>query len=387
MPRSSLSGRRIHISGSIVDDESIAPRAEVERARSLVDVLVKELLSRGATFVIPVDAEKAREDGMPICFDWLVWEAIHTNIVNRPAGAPNPLIVAVKHHKNEEQIPKEFMGIWRSMRSSDLVQIENAAHWNMNSKRMEAQAHHGDILITIGGGEGVLFLANLYHDAGKPVIPLNFKLCAANTGAQRLTEFGLSGNNARRLFQTESNTTPHSWLNRIEIYRDKGNSDNARDILGLLEDLVPPRAFVVRLLNPTHADYTDVQDFFDTVVQPVMEEELGYKLAVIDGNQAYEHARIDQEIFTKLHRSQIVLADITGLRPNCFLELGYALGRGLPTMVMAKSGTEHPFDIGTFSGHHWHTTGTAEDRRREFRTHWNAIKNRPPLVPTEPLIP
>ena len=207
MPRPSLFGRRIHISGSIVDDESIAPRAEVERARSLVELLVKELLSRGATFVIPVDAEKTREDGMPICFDWLVWEAIHTNIVNRPVDAPSPLIVAVKHHKNEEQIPEEFMGIWRSMRTSDLVQIENSAHWNMNSKRMEAQAHHGDILITIGGGEGVLFLANLYHDAGKPVIPLNFKLCAANTGAQRLTEFGLSGNNAQRLFQTESNTT------------------------------------------------------------------------------------------------------------------------------------------------------------------------------------
>lgn len=387
MSRSSLFGRRIHISGSIIDDEGIAPRAEVERARSLVQILVKELIGRGATFVIPVDAEKNRGDGLPICFDWLVWEAVHTNIVNRPADAPNPLIVAVKHHKNEEQIPEKFMGIWGSMRSSDLVQIENSAHWNMNSKRMEAQAHHGDILITIGGGEGVLFLANLYHDAGKPVIPLNFKLCAANTGSQRLTEFGLSGNNAKRLFQNESNTTPHTWLNRIGIYRGKDNNDSAKNILELLEDLVPPRAFVVRLLNPSHADYNDVQDFFDTVVQPVMEEELGYKLAVVDGKQAYEHARIDQEIFTKLHRSQVVLADITGLRPNCFLELGYALGCGLPVMVMAKSGTEHPFDISTLSGHHWPTAGSAEDRRHEFRTHWNAIKNRPPLVPTEPLIP
>ena len=355
--------------------------------KPLVAILVKELIGCGATFVIPVDAEKERGDGLPICFDWLVWESIRTNIVNRPADAPNPLIVAVKHHKNEEQIPEKFMGLWGSMRSSDLVQIENAAHWNMNSKRMEAQAHHGDILITIGGGEGVLFLANLYHDAGNPVIPLNFKLCAANTGSQRLTEFGLSGNNAQRLLQTESNTTPHSWLNRIEISGSKDNSDSVRDILGLLEDLVAPRAFVVRLLNPDHADYKDVQDFFDTVVQPVMEDELGYKLAVVDGNQAFEHARIDQEIFTKLHRSQVVLSDITGLRPNCFLELGYALGRGLPTMVMAKAGTEHPFDIGTLAGHTWHTTGSVEDRRRAFRAHWNAIKNRPPLVPTEPLIP
>ena len=87
----------------------------------------------------------------------------------------------------------------------------------------------------------------------------------------------------------------------------------------------------MRLLNPEHEDYADVQAFFDTVVQPVIEGELGYKLTVVDGRQAYEHARIDQEIFAKLHRSSVVLADITGMRPNCFLELGYALGRELPT--------------------------------------------------------
>ena len=61
------------------------------------------------------------------------------------------------------------------------------------------------------------------------------------------------------------------------------------------------------------------------------EGELGYQLIVVNGNQAYEHARIDEEIFQKLHHSSVVLADITGMRPNCFIELGYALGRCLPT--------------------------------------------------------
>lgn len=83
----------------------------------------------------------------------------------------------------------------------------------------------------------------------------------------------------------------------------------------------------------------------------------------------------------------MVLADITGVRPNCFIELGYALGRGLPTMLLSKDGTESPFDIYSLSGHRWKTTGTAEERRQEFRRHWNAIKNRPPLVAPDPLIP
>ena len=123
-----------------------------------------------------------------------------------------------------------------------------------------AHGQHGDILIAVGGGEGVMFLANLYHDAGKPVIPLNFGLGPATTGASRLFDFGMSGSNAQRLFQTDGAATPQSWLNRIEMYEGKTASDGVRDVLGLLEDLVPPKAFVVRLLNPAHPDYNDVVD-------------------------------------------------------------------------------------------------------------------------------
>ncbi|MEK6209926.1 MAG: hypothetical protein AABM64_06045 [Pseudomonadota bacterium] len=388
MARSPLFGRRIHIAGSISTDVATATAEEVSRARTLIEVLVKELLRKGATFVIPVDAEKFRSpDNQPICFDWLVWDTIHKNLPIRPADAPGPLVIAVKHHKNEEQIPEQYAQVWDALRGSDLVQIENAAHWNMNSKRMEVQARSGDLLIALGGGEGVLFLANLYHDAGKPVIPLNLKLGPPITGAQRLFDFGLSSNYAQRLFQTEGNVPSHGWLNRIEFTAHKSAPDGARDLIELLEGLSPPRAFVIRLLNPTHADYADVQNFFDTVIQPIIEGELGYKLTVVDGKQAYEYSRIDQEIFAKLHRSRVVLADITGVRPNCFLELGYALGRGLPTMLLAKEGTDLPFDIHSLSGHRWKTIGTVEERRRAFREHWGAIKNRPPLVPTEPLIP
>ncbi|RQT41398.1 hypothetical protein [Burkholderia cepacia] len=387
MARSALFGRRVHITGSISGDLALASADEVRRARAIVESLVKELIRKGATFVIPVDAEKLREDGLPICFDWLVWETVHKHLHARPEGAPNPLVIAVKHHKTETQIPEQYAALWSSLRGSPMIQVESAALWNMNSKRMEMQARHGDMLITLGGGEGVLFLANIYHDAGKPVIPLNLKLGSPQSGSLRLFDFGLAGNNAKRLFQTDTALSSHGWLNRIEMPSRQAVPESVDDLMALIEALAPPKAFVVRLLNPEHEDFNDVQAFFDTVAQPVIEDELRYKMAVIDGYQAFDHARIDQEIFAKLHRSSIVLADITGSRPNCFLELGYALGRGLPTMLMAKAGTAHPFDITTFSGHHWKTTGSVEERRRELRKHWEAVRNRPTLVPTEPLIP
>src|SRR5690242_17733866 len=113
MVKSSLFGRRIHIAGSVPDDMAVAPTCEVELARELVAGLVKELVRRGASFVVPVDDEKLRAvDGQPICFDWLVWKTIQENLIHRPSNAPNPLAVAVQHHKNEEQIPNEFERLW-----------------------------------------------------------------------------------------------------------------------------------------------------------------------------------------------------------------------------------------------------------------------------------
>lgn len=268
---------------------------------------------------------------MPFCFDWLIWETISKNLHLRPSDAISPLVVAVQHHKTEEQIPPDYQSLWDALRVSDFVQIENVSHWNMNSKRMEAQARWGDILITIGGGEGVLFLGNLYHDAGKPCVPLNCKVTAGDEGARRLFSLGLSSVQASRLFRPITQTA-HSWMNRINFAARIPVVEQVKGIVDLLEALEPSLAFVVRLLNPSHADFADVGAFFATVVQPIVEGELGFRMVVVDGQQNFEHARMDQELFAKLHRSRVVLADITGMRPNCFLELGYAFGRSLPTM-------------------------------------------------------
>lgn len=386
MAHSPLFGRRVHISGSIAKELAVASTEDVNAARDFVSQLVAELVRLGANFVIPVDAENVRDvDGLPICFDWLVWRALKANLAKRPADVPGPFVVAVQHHKSEDQIPDSMAELWDDLRGSDLVSIENAAQWNMNSKRMEAQARYGEILIALGGSEGVLYLANLYHDAGKPVVPLNLPLCAENTGARKLYQFGLVSAQTARLFQV-AESTPHTWINRIRFPERELVADRVRNLVSLLEALDKPRAFVVRLLNPMLEVYKDVQDFFDIVARPVLEDELGYRLVVIDGKQGYDHARIDQEIFAKLHRSSVVIADLTGGRPNCFLELGYALGRGLPTMVTVREGTKLPFDITTFSGLYWSPNGSVDERREAFRLHWKAIRNRPSLVPSEPLI-
>ena len=128
MTRSPLHGRRIHIAGSIVEDAAVATAEDVRLARELVAELVKVLVRRGANFVVPVDAEpKRKTDGLPICFDWLVWQTLRDSLTHRPAAVPGPMAIAVQHHKSEDQIPAEFVSLWDDLRGNlALVQIENA---------------------------------------------------------------------------------------------------------------------------------------------------------------------------------------------------------------------------------------------------------------------
>jgi hypothetical protein len=174
---------------------------------------------------------------------------------------PGPLAVAVQHHKTEEQISDAYANLWDELRASPLVKIENAAHWNMASKRMEAQARFGDILIALGGAEGVLFLGNLYHDAGKPVVPLNLALCPEITGARRLYNFGLTRSQSRRLFQIAEDGDAHDWINKIRFPPRQSVPDRISVLIELLESLERPKAFAVRLLNPDLPDHADVQNF------------------------------------------------------------------------------------------------------------------------------
>ena len=397
--------RRVHIAGSISRYQKVASAEAVNKARSFVERLVKELIRRGASFVLPVDDEKTRptDDGLPFCFDWLVWKTLYENRAQRPPEAEEKYVIAVQHHKSKDQIPKKYKSIWEGMEGSGAVGIHHVGDWNMAAKRLEAQASEGDILLLLGGEEGVLHLANLYHDAGKPVIPLPFEIVDEGAGARMLFKnIGLSESNSARLFSTDiEKRTPHEWMGSL----NKGNELQVEDLLELLDNLLPPVAFVIRLLDPEDENYEEVERYHNEVLKPLVEDEYGFRWVPIDEQHSYETPRIDQEIFETLHRSQVVLADLTGFRDNCLVEVGYALGRGLPTLLLAKKdvqlpfwrrlrtlfsakkGIHLPFDLQMRPALLRQESQTVAEKQDQFRNHWRRNLKLPPLVPRDDLVP
>lgn len=379
--------RRVHIAGSISSCQKVASAEAVNRARSFVEELVKELIPRGASFVLPVDDEKTRptDDGLPLCFDWLVWKTLYENIEQRPPEIEEKYVIAVQHHKSKDQIPEEYKPIWEGMQGLKAIDPRTVGGWNMGAKRLEAQASHGDVLLLLGGEEGVIHLANLYRDAGKPVIPLPFEIVDEGAGARKLIkDVGLSRLSPVWLFSMNTEErTPHEWMESL----DKGNELQVKDLLELLDNLLPPAAFVIRLLDPKDKNYEEVDRYHNEVLKPLVEDEYGFRLVTINPQHSYEEPWLNQEIFKKLHRSQVVLADLTSLRDNCLVELGYALGRGLRTLLLAKEGVDLPFDLKMRPALLRQENQTVEDKKNKFREHWHSTLNLPPLVPREDLVP
>jgi hypothetical protein len=52
-----------------------------------------------------------------------------------------------------------------------------------------------------------------------------------------------------------------------------------------------------------------------------------------------------ERIKNRISSATVVVADLTGANPNVYLEVGYAWGQGVPTVLIARVGQELLFDV------------------------------------------
>jgi len=98
-------------------------------------------------------------------------------------------------------------------------------------------------------------------------------------------------------------------MNRINFAARTPTADQVKDH-DLLEMLEPPPASSFGFSPESRGFHRTFRRSFDTVVQPIVEGELGYRMVVVDGSKS-SSTLYGSEIFAKLHRSRVVLADIT----------------------------------------------------------------------------
>ena len=380
-----LRGRRIHFAGSSAPD---ADETKLNYAQSLVTKLTAALAAQGATFVIPFGREPRltdRIDGPSIIFDWAVAETVGKALKNgvaKATGLSGRLISTVSTSRTDENIPETRRALYSELRAAGAIEMKFLEPgWTAGALQRQALAKAGDILIAISGGQGVEQLAIEYSTNGKPVIPLDLQLGASSRdgsgGAARLFDRALSDHST--FFKTLDGRSAVDLLDQTRTRNGEIDADIVTAaVTKLLNALAPPRAFYVRILNSKLPDYPDVESFFRTTVDSLVTD-LGYKPFEM-GLGENEFAWMNQAIFDSLHHASVAVVDITGIRPNCLVELGYALGNQQNVILTARDGTDFPFDVFALEAFLWKGGEEPKAQLHRFKTHWERNINMPKLV-------
>lgn len=320
-----------------------------------------------------------------VIFDWTVLEATARSLrdgVSIASSAAGKLIASVSTHKTQRQIPESRRGLWEGLERAEALRLEYIeGGWTSGALRRERQAQVGDVLIAISGGEGVEHLAQLYASEGKPVIALDIDVGSSTRdghgGAARLHAEALA--HPEEFFRLVDPSGGSALLAQTATGPGSVQPDRVvAAVIRLLEGLQDPEAFYVRLLNPKVPGHDEVERYFRGVVDPFIDE-LGYRKAEM-GETPAEEAFANLEIFRRIHHCALAVVDLSGVRPNCMMELGYAFGRLKSVVLTAIEGTDLPFDPSAIDTHFWNPSLDDKQRLGLLREYRARTAQRPALV-------
>lgn len=86
----------------------------------------------------------------------------------------------------------------------------------------------------------------------------------------------------------------------------------------------------------------EFQSIYDGLIKPALEN-AGY--CVTRADSLLDQQNIMRDIINGIARADLVVADLTTLNANVFYELGLCHGLRIPTVLMAQSMDDVPFDL------------------------------------------
>jgi hypothetical protein len=384
-----IAQRRVHIAGSA---SNTCNTEKLKYAHQLVSSLSDKLLQQHVSLCAQVGKEPLHtvDQTLPTIFDWTVIQSIYEYVETTPfLPEDNRLLplTTIMTDKTISHIPDTRKRAWQTLLDRMCVNVlDHPKSWTSGAVRRDRIAVTGDVLVLLSGGEGVEHLAQLYIAQKKPVIAFDLDLGASTEqGSGRAVAINRAIASHPQVYITAKRpeTIGALWENISTRDGTRPIEEVVTAVLTLLEAIEPPTAFCVRLLNPNSASFHDVEAFFSDVVKPLTDE-MDYRL-VVSPQSPDESRWLNEQIFSGIHDSGLVIVDLTEERPNCLIELGYALGRNRRVLICAQDGTKLPFDVDKIECFFWSSSAHPDETIRRFRGFVNHNLVQAPLVPTTTL--
>lgn len=205
------------------------------------------------------------------------------------------------------------------------------ADWELGGRELTAPEiiRYADAVILIGGFRGTFRAANWARIERKPLLPLALfggaakEICLEE--AKRV-DYLYPGSLTKQEYESVLKSLSTDW------------GQLASNIVSLAERMATSRDVFVVMSFQKAPEYKDLRSAIAQTCR-----QFGYEARRVD--EANDQKRVIPELLRGIRQSAFVVADVTEAKANVYWEIGLATGLSKEIIVVAKKGTQLPFDI------------------------------------------
>ncbi len=184
-------------------------------------------------------------------------------------------------------------------------------------------------IILLGGFYGTFSAANWARLYRVPLLPF-FRFGGAAREVYNVE--------SQRFEQVYGDTIAKIEYDQVLKSVSKDWKELARDTVQLAEKVASTRSVLVCMSFANRPDFKDLLAAIKVVCS-----EFDYEAERVDESNLSK--RIVPQVLAQMKRSAFVVVDVTEPKPNVFYELGFADGASKEVVLVAKRGTELPFNV------------------------------------------
>lgn len=130
----------------------------------------------------------------------------------------------------------------------------------------------------------------------------------------------------------------------------------------------PGTAFIMMWMEPKQTELVDVVDAVKSVFKR-------FQIKASRADDIEHEGLISERVLNEIRTSEFLFADLTGIRPNVYYEIGYAHALGKRVILYRKSGTDIHFDL---AGYNCPEYDNLRDLREKLTKRLSDITNKQP---------